>query len=173
MFRSAHDQLKSVVNDTRVLGGVFVGLGGFIMLMTGFPSRPRGGIAAQIVTVSITLTLVGPGVWYFVAAALLRRLQRRAVNISLWVAGAQLIAIVAMITVGSAFGSELLVVPAVAACFFVPALIGLAFTLIRGRRVMNQIAPEGHGFEPMPVAVIPAEQAEMDGAQPSVSLRGK
>jgi hypothetical protein len=36
----------------------------------------------------------------------------------------------------------------------VPALIALVFALIGGKRAMNQISPEGHGFEPMPVKVI-------------------
>lgn len=173
MVRSPLQQLKSVVNDTRVLGGVFVALGGCVMSMTRFPAPPGGGIAAQIVTASVTLTLVGPGVWYFVAGALMRRLQRRAVSISLWVAAGQFFAIIGAIAVGWATRLELLVIPAFVACFFVPALIALVFTLLAGRRLMNQIAPEGHGFEPMPVAVLPANPGEMDGGQPSVSFRGK
>jgi hypothetical protein len=147
-------KLKEAVNNTRLMGFVFAGLGGLPLYMM---YDSRASLALQILAVVDTAVLIGPGVWYIFGAHMIRQLQMRGVRISLRIAWAQLAAVVLGIVVGlgvAGQNKEAMMLPALLATFFVPALIALMVQLAKARGVIRLLNPEVHAFEAIPLAAI-------------------
>ncbi|HYO08266.1 MAG TPA: hypothetical protein VER17_04790 [Tepidisphaeraceae bacterium] len=162
MSRDLPPNLRAATADARLIGGLFVVLGA-IPLLVAFNTGARDGWGARLMAVVNTMILVGPGVWYVAASVMMRRLNRQAVTTSTRVAVAQLVLVPATIVLGIfardlGFSPMIFALPSLLAVFFIPALIALLFVLRRIRGMMNQIAPEAHGFEPLPMAVLPLEE---------------
>ena len=107
-----------------------------------------------------TIVLLGPGIWYFAAGTMMRRLSRPALRQAVWVARAQLVIVPCVLLIGifagpAGFEREIFIVPVMLTIFFVPALIALLFTFRRIEGLMNAIEPEARGFEALPVQVLP------------------
>jgi hypothetical protein len=161
-----HRELRSAINDARLVGGLFVFLGAIPMLVA-LTSFGRGDtVGARLIAITNTIILVGPGVWYLAAAVMMRRLNRQAVRNSRRVAVTQL-AVIPLSLVLSFFAHavgydvQIFFIPAMLAVFFVPALVALLFTFRKIGWLMNQVEPEGHGFEALPAQVLPAEQHDV------------
>ena len=157
-------QLHSHANDTRTVGVIFAVVG-LLPLIIALTQRGMFGLAGQILAGLDTLILVGPGVWYIVASAQIRKLNRRAVTISIVAARAQLIVVGLTLVAAGVWDSRevgihprVLMIPALLALFFIPALIALMLVLRKARALMNLIEPEAHGFEPL--AVLPVEEPQ-------------
>ena len=137
--------LKEAADACRLLGGLFVFLGGFPLL----PLLDNGvsrSFTAQLLAIVTTLLLIGPGVWYLVAARMIRRADYRAARISLIVVTAQATLIVIGL-VGQCGGvGRWIGVPAILGMFFVPALGAAAWSLARARRTAEATANSA-GFE--------------------------
>ena len=153
----ARKTVHEAASAARLLGLVFAALGG-VLLVPLVQRRPSRGFEAMgIVNVVI---LVGPGVWYFLAASWIRRLDRRAATVSLRVAVVQFVAV----AIGLVFAAVArrgsvseLAVPAVVALFFMPALAALVYHLVQARAAMNLLDTEGKGFEPIVRRALPVE----------------
>src|SRR4029453_88337 len=74
----ARRAVEEAASSTRMLGIVFVALGGILALIM-FKGGLRTPIRA-LVLINV-LILVGPGVWYFLAAEMIRRLDGRAATV--------------------------------------------------------------------------------------------
>jgi hypothetical protein len=152
-------QLRAALGDVRLVGGLFAFLG--LMPLFAVLGIGRGNRwAAQLLMFVNSVVLLGPGVWYFAASFMMRRLNRTALRQAEWVARVQLVLVPAALacsyfasTVG--FDGFIFLIPAMLTVFFVPALIALLFTFRRIAGLMNQIAPDSHGFETLPVQAMP------------------
>src|SRR5437763_14723457 len=78
--RKAVDEAASAAS---LLGVVFAVLGALVMVPV-VSGRMRGGL--RLLAGTNALILIGPGVWYFLAASMIRRIDRRAVGAALRVA---------------------------------------------------------------------------------------
>jgi hypothetical protein len=158
--RSIHPELNSAADACRLLGLLFICLGAFPLLLPqfGLGLRRGPGWLQQAMGVVITLVLVGPGAWYFVAARLTRRADLRAIRISLIVVSIQ----AALIVVGlvlAIFGrvGGTLAIPSFVGLFFLPALAAAAWHLARARRTAASI-DRSYGFDLLaPKPVLPIE----------------
>jgi hypothetical protein len=147
-------KLNEAVSNMRLMGAVFAGLGGLPLYMM---YDSRASLALQILAIVDTAVLIGPGVWYFFGAHMIRQLQMRGVRISLRIACAQLAAVVMGVLCGLEFAGQnrvAMMLPALLATFFVPALIALMVQLAKARGVIRLLNPEVHAFEAIPVAAI-------------------
>lgn len=121
----------------------------------------------QAMGIVITLVLIGPGAWYFVAARLTRRADMRAIRISLLVVSVQ----AALIVCGLLFafagrGGQALVIPSFVGLFFLPAIGAAAWNLVRARRTAATIE-QSHGFDLLaPKQAIPVEPFIENAASP-------
>ena len=165
-------QLRAAIGDVRLVGGLFVILGLLPMALALFSVSRRGDTwGARLLAIVNTVVLLGPGVWYFAAGTMMRRLSRPALRQAVWVARSQLAIVPATLLVGIfaagavGFDAEVFIVPVVLTIFFLPALCALLFTFRRIAGLMNQIEPEARGFEALPVQAIPAT----DPAKPQVA----
>jgi hypothetical protein len=164
----AYRQLRAAVGDVRLVGGLFILLGLFPMLLAFFSAARGGTRGARIIAIVNTLILLGPGVWYFAAGTMMRRLSRAALRQAVWVARAQLVLVPATALLGflarpAGYEPHLFFVPVMLTVFFVPALIALLFTFRRIDGLMNNIEPASRGFEALPVQVLrPKEAASPD-----------
>jgi hypothetical protein len=143
----------------RLLGVVFAVLGGVLLAPMLRRGNARGYEVWGIVNVVV---LVGPGVWYFLAASWLRRLDRRAATVSLRIAAVQFAAVALGLLFRGTLGNNRLsdvAMPAVLAVFFMPALAALVYHLVRARSAMNLIQSEGSAFEPIVRPVLPLDPA--------------
>jgi hypothetical protein len=119
---------------------------------------------ARLLAIVNTIVLLGPGVWYFAAGTMMRRLSRPALRQAVWVARAQLVIVPCVLLIGifarpAGFEPEIFIVPVMLTIFFVPALIALMFTFRRIDGLMNNIEPETRGFEALPVQAIAVESS--------------
>jgi hypothetical protein len=158
--RSIHPELNAAADACRLLGLLFICLGGFPLLLPQFGIGLRRGPLwlQQAMAIVITLVLIGPGAWYFVAARLTRRADLRAIRISLVVVSIQAAFILfgfAFAFVGSIGGT--LIVPSFVGLFFLPALGAAARHLVRARRTAMSI-DRSYGFDLLaPKPVLPVE----------------
>jgi hypothetical protein len=165
-------QLRAAVGDVRLVGGLFIVLGLLPMaLALLFVSRRGVTWGPRLLAIVNTLVLLGPGIWYFAAGTMMRRLSRPALRQAVWVARAQLVIVPCVLLFGifarpAGFEPEIFIVPVMLTIFFVPALIALLFTFRRIGGLMNQIEPETRGFEALPVQVIPIDVAKPRAASP-------
>ena len=154
--QQARKTVDEAVSAARLLGGVFVTLG-VLALLPLVSARVRGGM--QFLAVANAVILIGPGVWYFFAATLVSKLDRRAATAALRVAAAQGAAVaLGLLAAAVARRRELsqIAAPAMLAVFFMPALGALAYHLRRAREAMNALGGGEIGFQPLaPVPVIP------------------
>ena len=168
---NARKVVDEAVSSARLLGGVFIALGALLLLQVA-GGRMRGG--GQVLAVANVVLLVGPGVWYFVAAGLVRRLDRRAATVALRVAAAQGAAVAAGFAVAALLGPNHRPPVAMAvmfAVFFMPALAALAYSLWRAREAMNFLGGGRAGFEALaPRPVIPVD-AMIEGVEPDEASR--
>src|SRR5438046_3147257 len=81
-------QLKQAANSIRLLGFVFAGVGAFPLLM--ILSERGTGLIVQLFTLCVTLVLTGPGVFYIVASAIIRRAELRVAAATMRVAAAHI-----------------------------------------------------------------------------------
>jgi len=151
----AQRDLKSAISDTRTVGVILAVVGMLPLLVLVYDKsamRNAFTFTTRLYILIDTAILVGPGVWYFVAARLMRQLNRQVVVVSRRIAVVQLVLVVAMLVFGFEMTqSGMLMAPAFLAMFFVPALIALLFVLRRVGHAMDAIEPGGHGFEALPV----------------------
>ena len=174
MSAEPYRQLRKAVGDVRLVGGLFVVLGLLPVAVVVFSAGRGDTMGARLLSIVNTLVLLGPGVWYFAAGTMMRRMSRPALRQAVWVARAQLVLVPLTITIGffaSPVGYEpgIFLIPAILTVFFVPALIALLFTFRRIGWLMNQIEPEAHGFEALPVAVLPVNEPPPLPLPPSAS----
>src|SRR5688572_29793572 len=81
--QAARKTLDEAASASRLVGGVFVVLGVFLL----YSALDRRMLRSmQVLAVANAIVLVGPGAWYFLAAAFLRRLERRAATVAIRVA---------------------------------------------------------------------------------------
>jgi len=159
--REPYRQLRAAVGDVRLVGGLFILLGLLPMGLALFSISRRGDSwGARLMAIVNTIVLLGPGVWYFAAGTMMRRLSRPALRQAVWVARAQLVIVPSALLIGIfarpvGFEPEIFIVPVVLTVFFVPALIALLFTFRKIGGLMNNIEPETRGFEALPVQAIP------------------
>jgi len=175
MQRRPPDALKRDTGDVRTLGVILVILGSLPLIGVAASSSIRLSFLSRLMAIVDTLILVGPGVWYVIAPTLMRRGNLQAVIISRRVLLAQL-AIIAGI-LGFGFGGlmltgrrsqeTILLLPAMLAVFFVPALLALLLALRRVQKTLRLLDPGGYAFETLPVAKVVEE------TQPIDSLREK
>lgn len=167
--QQARKTVDEAAGAAKLVGGIFIALGALLILPVFF-ARVRG--SPQYWAVAIAVMLVGPGVWYVFAAALLRRLDRRAASVALRVAAGQGVAVAAgLLAAAVARRGELaqLAAPAFMAVFFMPALAALAHQFRRARDAINVLGGGEIGFEPLaPVPVIPlAPDERVDPSSPT------
>ena len=152
--RMARQEMFAAIGDVRMLGGTFMMLGCF-PLLTLLLERRHTSWDVRVMSFVDTIILVGPGVWYLVAAVMMRRLNRQAVTVCFRVATVQLVLVLLMLAImffSQSLGlRQMYFTPAIMAVFFIPALIALMFVFRKIGRLMNQVGPEGHGFEPIQV----------------------
>jgi hypothetical protein len=164
--------LRTAVGDVRLVGGLFVVLGLLPMTLALLSVSRRGDSwGARLMAIVNTVVLLGPGIWYFAAGTMMRRLSRPALRQAVWVARAQLVIVPCALLIGIfagpvGFEREIFIVPVVLTIFFVPALIALLFTFRRIAGLMNAIEPEARGFEALPVQVLPLAA---EGAKPQAA----
>jgi hypothetical protein len=162
--REPYKQLRTAIGDVKLLGGLFVVIGLFSMAAAFVFAGRRDPMAARLMAIVNTLVLLGPGVWYFAAGVMMRRMNRQVLRQTKWVARTQLAIVPLSIVVGgmlagpAGYSPEIFIIPAALTAFFVPALIALLFTFRRIDGLMNQIEPEGHGFEALPVQAMPLQR---------------
>ena len=160
-----YKQLRAAVGDVRLVGGLFIILGLLPMAPALFAMFNRNDSwGARLLAIVNTIVLLGPGVWYFAAGTMMRRLSRPALRQAVWVARAQLVIVPCVLFVGifarpAGFEPEVFIVPVMLTIFFVPALIALMFTFRRIDGLMNNIEPETRGFEALPVQAIAVESS--------------
>jgi hypothetical protein len=166
----AYRQLRAAVGDVRLVGGLFVILGLLPMALALLSVSRRGDTwGPRLLAIVNTVVLLGPGVWYFAAGTMMRRLSRPALRQAVWVARAQLVIVPCTLLVGifarpAGFEPEIFIVPVMLTIFFVPALIALLFTFRKIDGLMNNIEPETRGFEALPVqAIAVTDNAESRG----------
>jgi len=148
--------VEEAASAAALLGVVFAVLGALVMIPV-VSGRMRGGL--RLLAGTNALILIGPGVWYFLAASMIRRIERRAAAVALRVAGLQGILVAAGLLL-TAFLDQRnageLTLPAMVATFFMPALGALAYHLWRARQAMNLLGGGETGFEALaPRPVIP------------------
>ena len=154
-------QLRTAVGDVCLVGGLFVILGLLPMGLSVFSMFGRGDSwGARLLAIVNTIVLLGPGVWYFAAGTMMRRLSRPALRQAVWVARAQLAIVPCVLVLGIfarpvGYEPHIFIIPVLLTIFFVPALIALLFTFRRIGGLMNNIEPESRGFEALPVQVLP------------------
>jgi hypothetical protein len=173
----ARRQVDDAVNAARLLGGVFILLGAVVLAIV-LRGAMRGG--AQWMALANVVILIGPGVWYFFAATLLRRLDPRAATVALRVAAGQGAAVAAgiLLAVFTRRDMSEAAIPATLAIFFMPALGALAYHFWRARGAIEALGGGPLGFAPLaPRPVIPVEQPEVrqatDAGQEIDSVREK
>lgn len=152
-----HQQLRRAISDTRLIGIVLCIMGCIPPLIM-FASGSMMTFPGEVLAVVNTAVLLGPGVWYIVAAAMMRRLNQYVPRVSIKIALAQLALILICLAVPFLdlipIGRGSFIVPALMAVFQVPALIALIFVLRRADRVIKLLEPSGYAFEPLKVQAI-------------------
>lgn len=161
--QAAGKLLNEAASASRLVGGVFVALGVFLVY-TALDRRMYRGM--QVLAVANAVVLVGPGSWYILAAAFLRRLERRAATVAIRVAAVQGVLVVVGLVLAGVIDSRGtwsgLYRPALLAIFFMPALGALVFHLRRARAAMNLLGGGESGFEALaPRPVIPLEPPDL------------
>jgi hypothetical protein len=163
--------VKAAADACRVVGGLFVLLGG--LPLAGVLGSAARGLSwpARAFAIVTTIVLVAPGVWYVVASRLIRRGDARAARTSLWVAAAQAVVILLGLFGNLSARNEHLAVPSLLALFFVPALGATCFHLVRARRAAAAAAdtPAFEALAPKPVLPLEPQPEET----PAPSLRPK
>lgn len=170
--QGAHKTLDDAAAAARLLGGVFVVLGA-VLVFPVLQGRMRTGM--QALAVANALILVGPGAWYVLAAALIRRLDRRAATIAMRVAAAHGAFVAAGLGLSYFFDGRnarfTMSAPALLAIFFMPALAALCYHLWRAREAMNLLGGGEAGFEALaPRPVIPLEPSPPIAEAPAAAL---
>jgi hypothetical protein len=166
MQRRPPDALKRDTGDVRTLGWLFAILGGIPLFLRG----ARGGgldVIDRFVAIIDTAVLVGPGVWYIIAASMMRRGNAVMARNCHYAVLAQLAIIALTVIAGFLFHEGIFMMPAMEAIFFVPALLGLLWVIRRIRRTLALMDTGGYAFETLPVAKVVSE------VQPIDSLREK
>ena len=162
----ARQTVNEAAGAARLVGGVFIVLG-VVLVVPAFVARMRGGV--EFLAVANAVILIGPGVWYFFAAAMLRKLDRRAPTVALRVAAGQGAAVALGLLAAALLPRQRelghVATPAGMALFFMPALAALAYHLRRARNAINALGGGEIGFEPLaPRPVIPVAPEERDVA---------
>lgn len=146
--------LDRAAASCRTLGGCFALVGSFPLLLVAFLKlngmNGPADIESQILGFVDTLILVGPGVWYFIAATLLRRCHLSASNWTLYVAVSQLALIFLFVAFSlSVAHAGFVLLPVILSLFFLPALIALIYELYRARRAIIVLSPVTSAFSPI------------------------
>src|SRR5438094_254919 len=100
---AAQRDLKSAISDTRTVGVIFALVGMVPLLILALDKSSMRNVftfTTRLYILIDTAILVGPGVWYFVAARLMRKLNRQVVTVSQRIAVLQLVLVVAMLVFG-------------------------------------------------------------------------
>ena len=149
-------RLQKAVSSVRLVGGVFSFLG--MIPLLGVLTRGYYEFMAQVLAVVTVIILLGPGVWYFVAARLLGSGQFWVVQMIQRVVWVQMSAIVLALVVGFVGRIGIIAMPAMLAVFFVPAVIAMIVEIRKASR--EPLLAEGHGFA-VKVLDVPGPPAEV------------
>ncbi len=154
--------LQKAVSSVRLVGGVFSFLG--MIPLLGVLTRGYYEFMSQLLSVATVIILLGPGVWYFVAARLLGRGQFWVVHMIQRVVWVQMAAIVLAFVAGFVGRIGIIATPAILAVFFVPAVIAMIVEIRKASR--EPLLVEGHGFavKVLDMADPAAEASSPDGS---------
>lgn len=144
---SAEESVDNAATNAQWLGAGFAILG-LITIVGAW--NPAARLASHLLLIADTLVLIGPGVWYFVAAPRIRQLDVRAVRNSQYVIFGQIGAIVLLTSADlfiNGFTPTTLILPGVFALGAIPALVVLIVDLRQTRKAISKLSPPGRGFE--------------------------
>ena len=160
--------LRRAVGDARLLGTVFIGIGGLFLI----PWVIRWDrIVEQLLTASASLLLIAPGILYWIAATSLKHRKPAGAVLARRAAAAHLVAIVLSLGLGVIVAaldspSAFLFFPGVIAMFFVPALIAFLAQTRKALHAARMLDDTGRAFEPLVAQPIlqakPVEPLEPD-----------
>jgi hypothetical protein len=151
--------LVEAVGDLRIIGGLFCLLS-VVPLFFGLASRAPQLVGQMLAAVDSVL-LLGPGVWYLIAANSFKRRNFSLIRPTLYVAGGQLAIVFGILGLGMLLrlGSiAALVVPAVMVMFFIPAVAATMWHIRRLEQMAHLLLPTGMAFEPIAVQPIPVAE---------------
>jgi hypothetical protein len=155
--------LRRAVGDARLLGTVFIGVGGLFLI----PLAMRWDrIVEQLLTASASLLLIAPGVLYWIAATSLKHRKPAGAILARRAATAHLLAIGGSIGLGLIAGAwgafdYAVFFPAVIATFFVPAMVAFLVQTRTAVRAAQLLDDTGRAFEPLVARpILQAKEAE-------------
>ena len=157
-----HRSLRRVVNDARVLGVLFVVVGLWFPWRYGFLNAPW---SHRTVTAIAAMVLIAPGVLYLVTAHAMSRHRPHAGRLARCAAAGHVAAILILFGVRSldivGFSSGQLLMPALIATFFLPALLSFLLSMGKAVQLIDILNGPGRAFEPVmappPKRVIPVD----------------
>lgn len=160
--------LAEAVGDLRIIGGLFCLLS-VLPLFVGLASRTPQ-LLAQILTGVDSIVLLGPGVWYLIAASNFKRRNFNLIRPTLYVAAGQLAIVLGILALGMLLGLgslAALIIPAVLVMFFIPAVAATMWHIRRLEQMAHLLLPTGSAFEPIAVQAIQVEKMkdELKGAR--------
>jgi hypothetical protein len=157
IFNKDHDP-QTIMNrtgrDLRAVGAVFLGLGLLevsLILIAGTNLRDP---MAQVAVASGAVMLVGPGVWYLIAASRMKHQEYTLIRPCIWIAMVQSVSAIGIIAAAIVLGSRAvgtLLVAAALTMFFVPAVFACIAAMRRAERLTHLFIPEGKAFHLMDV----------------------
>lgn len=151
-------RVAQAVSSARLVGGVFTVMGVLVLFPT-FNGPLGFGFYAQLLSALTAMILIGPGVWYFVAAMFLNRGQSWVVRIAQYVAVGQCASMILAFVLGRFISSRysfFFAAPGIMAVAQAPALIA---TIVQMRRAAREPSmAQGHGFA---VKVAPADRMDV------------
>jgi hypothetical protein len=149
----------------RLLGALFVLLGGLPALFVHYSRGWTGGIWLQLLMAADAVVLIGPGVWFLFGAVYARRRQTWAVVISQRVASGQFAALVLTAVIGLLLGGpgKMVLLPGFLAAFFVPALGAMMWQLSKAKRAIALLDAPGAAFQPVHVHRAESDQPSHGG----------
>ena len=149
-------QLDLAVADGRLVGVLFVVLGGLGTLIAVTYGRTSGQTNGPALAAASGGLLLGPGVLYLIGAASLRRARASAGVLAMRASLAHATAIVATLAVVAAGGGvgrgvewRIVGLPAGIGLFFLPALLALAWHLRRATAAARVLDEDVRAFEPV------------------------
>ena len=172
-----HQMLRDAVNGNRLIGIVMIVLG-MAMCLPAARVLPAPDLAFNVLAVSASLFMIGPGVLYQVAAIAMKHREEHGGRVSLCVAICMAIPALLALAISFFFGNGHFVrdmaiavhleqnwrriavenaalMPPLATVFFAPASLVHAWNVVRAIRAIRLLPLEGHAFE---VSMQPVQQ---------------
>lgn len=119
----------------------------------------QAGFLEELLAIATTAMLIAPGVWYLAAGYFMKKLEAWPIRISFRVAAAQAVVVGGGLVIQSFGRVRSLILPAMLAIFFLPALGALIFELRRARAAIQVLQPLGRAFQPINVIPLDAPQS--------------